>query len=189
MAAALGMSFVLQYSTLWLPLIMVPWAAIGYIGYRYGASTVVVSRPVLGIKGSRLTGIAQFVVLIGWPSVNSYIAAMSLTYVFKGAWGWPAFGEPGSTLPMVVGILMTAVVQGVITVIGHEAIRYLERIAGVLLLVLGGWITYITFSRWGMGEVMSFAQAQPTHNVAFFIDLAGRPTGCGGGGTDHSSRR
>ena len=172
MAAALGMTFVLQYSIIWLPLIMVPWAAIGYIGYRYGASTVAVSRPTLGVKGSRLTGVAQFIVLIGWPSVNSFIAAMSLTYVFKEAWGWPAFGEPGSTMPMIVGILTTAVVQGVITVIGHEAIRYLERVAGILLLVLGAWITYIILSKWSMREVMNFAQEQPKYTVAFFIDLA-----------------
>ena len=73
---------------------------------------------------------------------------------------------------MIVGILTTAVVQGVITVIGHEAIRYLERVAGILLLVLGAWITYIILSKWSMREVMNFAQEQPKYTVAFFIDLA-----------------
>lgn len=172
MAAALGMSFVFQYSLLWLPLMMIPWAAIGYIGYRYGATTVTVSKPCLGTKGSKLTGIGQFVVLIGWPSVNSYIAAISLTFVFSNAWGWPAYGQAGSTWPLVLGILLTAVAQGVITLIGHEAIRYLERIAGILLLILGGWETQVVFTHWNLKEVMDFAVAHPSHNWAFYIDLA-----------------
>jgi len=172
MAAALGMSFVLQYSLLWLPLMMIPWAAIGYIGYRYGATTVAVSRPCLGSKGGKMTGLAQFMVLIGWPSVNSYIAAISLTFVFSHAWGWPAYGEPGDTWPLVIGILLTAVVQGVITLVGHEAIRYLERISGILLLVLGSWETYIVFTQWDLGEVMSFSIDDPGHTWAFYIDLA-----------------
>ncbi|EIK52274.1 cytosine/purines uracil thiamine allantoin permease [Stutzerimonas stutzeri TS44] len=172
MAASLGMVFVLQYSVLWLPLMMIPWAMVAYIGYRYGASTAVVARPSLGTKGSQLTGIAQFLVLIGWPSVNSFIAAISLTHVFGAAFGWPAFGQPGSAGPMVIGILLTAVAQGVITFLGHEAIRYLERIAGVLLLALGGWVTYIVLSKWNLEQVMAFQVQNPTHSVAFFIDLA-----------------
>ncbi|MCM2330303.1 NCS1 nucleoside transporter family [Geopseudomonas sagittaria] len=172
MAAALGMMFVLQYSVLWLPLMMIPWAAVAYIGYRYGASTAVVARPSLGTKGSRLTGIAQFLVLIGWPSVNSFIAAISLSHVFGAAFDWPVFGQPGSTGPMVLGILLTAVAQGVIAFLGHEAIRYLERIAGFLLLVLGGWVTYIVLSKWNLEQIMAFQVQNPTHSVAFFIDLA-----------------
>lgn len=172
MAASLGMVFVLQYSLLWLPLMMIPWAAVAYIGYRYGASTAVVARPSLGTKGSRLTGIAQFLVLIGWPSVNSFIAAISLSHVFGAAFGWPVFGQPGSTWPMVLGILLTAVAQGIITFLGHEAIRYLERVAGVLLLVLGGWVSYIVLSQWNLSDLMAFRVENPAHSVAFYIDLA-----------------
>lgn len=172
MAATMGMLFVLQYSLLWLPLIMVPWAAVAYIGFRYGASTAVVARPALGSKGSQLTGMAQFLVLIGWPSVNSFIAAISLSHVFAAAFGWPAFGQPGSTGPMVLGILLTAVTQGIITFLGHEAIRYLERIAGVLLVVLGVWVTHVVLTQWDLSQIMAFKVANPAHTVAFFIDLA-----------------
>lgn len=172
MAAALGLSFVLQYSLLWIPLLMVPWAAIGYIGFRHGASTVGVTRPSLGIRGSRLSGIAEFLVLIGWPSVNSYIAGISLTYVFAHQFGWPSFGQPGSTGPLMLGILITAVSQGIVMVIGHEAIRYLERVAMVLLLLLGGWETYIVMTHWNFSQVMTFSVKQAAHGPAFYIDLA-----------------
>lgn len=110
--------------------------------------------------------------LIGWPSVNSFIAAISLSHVFGAAFGWPVFGQPGSTWPMVLGILLTAVAQGIITFLGHEAIRYLERVAGVLLLVLGGWVSYIVLSQWNLSDLMAFRVENPAHSVAFYIDLA-----------------
>jgi len=172
MAAALGMSFVLSYSVLWIPLLMIPWAAVGYIGYRHGATTVATTRPSLGIRGSKLSGIAEFLVLIGWPSVNSFIAGISLTYVFNHEFGWPVFGDPGSTGPLVLGILITAVIQGVIMVIGHEAIRYLERAAVILLIVLGGWETWIVMTHWDFSNVMAYTAPDAGHSPAFYIDLA-----------------
>ncbi|MCO6060699.1 cytosine permease, partial [Pseudomonas sp. MOB-449] len=101
-----------------------------------------------------------------------FIAAISLTHVFGAAFGWPVFGQPGSAWPMVFGILLTAVAQGVITFLGHEAIRYLERIAGVLLLVLGVWVSYVVLSQWNLSELMAFKVENPAHSVAFYIDLA-----------------
>ncbi len=40
MAAAIGMSFVWQYAFIYLPLMMIPWAMIGWISWKHGASTV-----------------------------------------------------------------------------------------------------------------------------------------------------
>ncbi len=172
-AAALGMAFVLQSALLWMPLLMIPWAAIAYLAWRRGVSTVGVTVPALGTQGSRLTGLGQFLVLSGWPSINTFIAAISLSFVFKAALGWPAFGEPGSTEPMIIGILLTAIAQGVISVLGHQAIRYLERISAVLLIVLGGWETYVVFTHWDMARIMAFSMPNAGGQTwATIIDIA-----------------
>ncbi|MNE21937.1 cytosine permease [compost metagenome] len=42
----------------------------------------------------------------------------------------------------------------------------------MLLLVLGGWVTYVVLSRWDLTQIMSFKVDVPTHSIAFFIDLA-----------------
>jgi NCS1 nucleoside transporter family len=156
LAAALGMAFVLESSLIWLPLIMLPWAAIGYIGYKYGASTVAASRPSLGVRGSSITGVLQTIVGGCWPSVNSFIAAISLTYVFQAGFGWAHYGQNGALWPMVFAILITGVAQGVLSTIGHEAIRYFERVAAILLIVLGIWMTVIVFRQWDIGQIFSF---------------------------------
>lgn len=173
MAAALGFGFVLQYSLLWLPLLMIPWAAVGYIGYKHGANTVAATRPTLGITGSRLSGLAEFLVCIGWPSVNTYIAAIALSYVFSAMFGWPHQGQPGATWVLMISIFITAVIQGGVMVMGHDAIRYLERIAVVLLILLGGWETYVVLTHWDLSRIFTFsAAAGQKHSPAFYIDLA-----------------
>lgn len=173
MAAALGFGFVLQYSLLWLPLLMIPWAAVAYIGYRHGANTVAVTRSSLGILGSRLSGLAEFVVCIGWPSVNTYIAAIAMSYVFSTMFGWPHEGQAGAIWVLSVSIFITATIQGIIMVMGHEAIRYLERIAVVLLILLGGWESYIVLTHWDFSKILSFSAAPDMkHSPAFYIDLA-----------------
>jgi purine-cytosine permease-like protein len=87
-------------------------------------------------------------------------------------WGWPAYGEPGSTGPLVLGILVTAVVQGVIVVSGHEAIKYLEWVAVFLLIVLGIWETVVVLQHWDLSQVMSVTMPEAEHSKAFYFDLA-----------------
>lgn len=172
MAAALGLTFVLQYSLIYLPLMMVPWAMVGWIAWKHGASTVTSAIPSLGVKGARIAGIGEFFGMIGWPAVNTFIAAISLTYVFSHMWGWPTYGEPGSIGPMMLGILVTALVQGAIVVSGHEAIKYLEWVAVVLLIVLGIWETIVVLGYWDLEKILTVTMPEAEHSMAFYFDLA-----------------
>lgn len=172
MAAALGMVFVFQYSLIYLPLMMIPWAMLGWIAYKHGATTVVSSTAAFGVSGRRLIGWGEFFGMIGWPSVNTYIAAISLTYVFHAMFGWAAFGSPGSTWPLVAGIVATSVAQGVAVVIGQRAIKYLEMVSMVLLVALGIWESVVVLHHFDFNKVMAVRMPTHTHSVAFFIDLA-----------------
>ncbi|MBV2181556.1 MAG: cytosine permease [Castellaniella sp.] len=172
MAAAIGMSFVWQYAFIYLPLMMIPWAMIGWISWKHGASTVTCTVPALGVQGSRWAGIGEFLGMIGWPSINTFIAAISLTYVFHAMWDWPTYGQPGSMMPLILGILVTAVVQGVIVVVGHQAIKYLEWISVVLLVVLGVWETIVVLQHWDYAKIASLTLPEAQHTPAFYFDLA-----------------
>ena len=172
MAAASGMLFVLKYSLLYLPLMMIPWALVGWIAWRHGASTVTSTIPSLGVKGARLAGLGEFFGMIGWPSINTFIAAISLTFVFHHMWGWPAYGSPGATWPLVLGILITAVSQGLIVISGHQAIKYLEWVAVVLLIVLGIWETVVVLQHWDIHKILAVTIPDGQHSKAFYFDLA-----------------
>jgi NCS1 nucleoside transporter family len=156
LAAALGMAFVFEASFIWLPLIFIPMAMIGYIGYKHGASTVATSRSCLGVKGANITGLLQTIVGGCWPSVNSFIAAISMTYVFEALFGWAHYGQDGALWPMVLAILLTGITQGVISVVGHEAIRYLERLSAILLILLGIWMTFVVLRHWNLSQLLSY---------------------------------
>src|SRR5699024_4788234 len=155
-----------------LPFMMIPWAMVGWVAWRHGASTVATARPALGIQGSRFAGIGEFFGMIGWPSVNTCIAAISLSYVFKHMWGWPAYGEPGAAWSMILGIAITAVLQGVIVVIGQRAIKYLEWVAVVLLIVLGIWETVVVLEQWDYSRLMTVTMPEAQHSWQFYVDLA-----------------
>lgn len=45
---------------------------------------------------------------IGWPSINTFIAATSPRQVCNATLGWLADGAPGSSWPLVAGILVAA---------------------------------------------------------------------------------
>lgn len=172
MAAALGLPFVWTYGFVYLPLMMIPWAMIGWIAWKHGASTVVATIPVLGVKGSRVAGVGEFFGMIGWPSVNTFIAAIALTYVFKDMFGWAEYGSEGDTLPLAMGIGVTALVQGGVLVMGNRGIKYLEWISVILLVVLGIWATKIVFDEWDYSKIMAFDMPQAEHTWAFYLDLA-----------------
>lgn len=172
MAAALGMAFVFKYSLIYLPLLMIPWAMIGWMAYKHGATTVICTTPSLGVKGRRLAGWAEFFGMIGWPTVNTYIAAISLTYVFSTMFGWPAFGSPGSMWPMVLGIAITAAAQGFAVMVGQRAIKYFELVSLVLLVGLGIWETVVVLQQWDFSDIMSVNMPATEHSPAFYLDLA-----------------
>lgn len=172
MAAAFGLSFVWTYSFIYLPLMMIPWAMIGWIAWKHGASTVTCTIPSLGMKGSQVAGVGEFFGMIGWPSVNTFIAAISLTHVFAYLWGWPAYGKPGHEFSLVLGILVTALTQGLIVTIGHRAIKHLEWISVVLLIILGIWETIVVIQQWDYDKIMSVTMPQAQNTPAFYFDLA-----------------
>ncbi len=78
----------------------------GYVGYRTGATTTVLSRGAFGIRGSIVPSLINITLFLGWTAVNTFIAATSLAFIFHSLFRWPLFGQPGGNLGMVVGILI-----------------------------------------------------------------------------------
>ena len=53
-----------------------------------------------------------------------------------------------------------------------EAIKYLEWIAVVLLIILGIWETIVVLQHWDRAKIMAVRDAGATHSKAFYFDLA-----------------
>jgi NCS1 family nucleobase:cation symporter-1 len=136
-AGALVVTFVAN------PIAYIIMACIGYMGFKVGATSMGLTRPSFGIRGSMLPSILNATQFIGWTAVNTYIAAISISFILKELLGWPAFGEPGSKWVLVVGIVIMSVLHLLTIVWGHHSVKLVERIGVIALLILGLWETAV----------------------------------------------
>ncbi|MEM2002918.1 MAG: putative hydroxymethylpyrimidine transporter CytX, partial [Candidatus Methanomethylicaceae archaeon] len=109
-------------------------------GYQVGVPTMVLSRRPLGVKGSFLASLLNYLQLIGWTAVMNIVGARALDTVFI------ALGYPSnfSLWIIVFGLLNTFW-----TIVGPKRWRWLERISALMLLVLIVWLTTIVVGNIG----------------------------------------
>ncbi|GAB3053455.1 cytosine permease [Virgibacillus ainsalahensis] len=138
------------------PIAYVILAVVGYMGYKIGISTMALTRPAFGIKGSMLPTVLNMIVFIGWAVVNTFIAVISMSFIFGDLFGWAAFGEPGSTGPMILGIIIMSLLNLIAVSLGRKSIKVVERIGVVIILFLGIWMTVIVFQTHPITDIMSW---------------------------------
>ncbi|ALV62097.1 putative hydroxymethylpyrimidine transporter CytX [Thermococcus sp. 2319x1] len=114
-------------------------------GEETGLPTMVLSRAPLGIKGSILPSVLNYLQLIGWTAIMLIVGANAMNAVSK------VFGFESYALWVIfLGILVTGW-----TYIGPKNWEKLEKIAALLLLALSLWLTYVTLERFPLDELLS----------------------------------
>ncbi|MDR1796577.1 MAG: cytosine permease [Clostridiales Family XIII bacterium] len=132
-------------------------ALIGFIGYKVGTTTMGLTRASFGIRGSILPSTLNAVQFVGWCSVNTFLAAISMSYLFQMAFGWPAFGEEGSAGNMILGVLICSVLQILMVAIsGSHSIKIAERVATILLVVLTVWETVVILKNFDIATILAW---------------------------------
>lgn len=131
-------------------------ALVGYMGFKVGTSTMALTRPAFGIKGSALPTVLNTIVFLGWAVVNTFIAVISMSFIFSDLFGWPAYGEPGSTGPMIIGIIVMTLLNLAAVSLGRNSIKIVERIGMLLVLVLGVWITTVVLQEHSMADIIAW---------------------------------
>ena len=138
------------------PIAYVILAIVGLMGYKIGVSTMALTRPAFGIKGSILPTSLNTIVFLGWAVVNTFIAVISMSFIFSDLFGWAAYGEPGSTGPMILGIIIMSVLNLIAISLGRQSIKVVERIGIAIIMVLGIWITWIVFQTHSLTEILDW---------------------------------
>lgn len=140
------------------PIAYIIMALIGYMGYKVGTTTMGLTRATFGIKGSILPSILNFIQFVGWCAANTFIAAISMSFLFSKLFGWPAFGEPNSWWVMVVGVIICSILQILMTVVGGSySIKYGERVAVILLVFLTVWQTWVILNHYPLKEILTWS--------------------------------
>ena len=138
------------------PIAYIILALVGYMGFKVGTSTMALTRPAFGIRGSALPTVLNTIVFLGWAVVNTFIAVISMSFIFSDLFGWPAYGEPGSAGPMIIGIVFMTILNLAAVSLGRNSIKVVERIGMVLVLVLGVWITTVVLQTHSMADIIAW---------------------------------
>ncbi|RYL94932.1 cytosine permease [Sporolactobacillus sp. THM7-4] len=138
------------------PIAYLVMALVGYAGYKVGTSTMALTRPSFGVRGSYLPSILNMTQLIGWTAVNTFIAAISISFLLKDAFGFAAFGEPGSYKAMLIGIIIMTILHFISISLGHRSVKVIERIGIVLVIILGLWETVIVLQNVSFSQILAW---------------------------------
>lgn len=111
-------------------------------GHQTGLPTMVLSRGVLGIKGSILPSSLNYLQLIGWTAIMLIVGARAMDAVFKDYY-------PIWIIILGLAITAWAFVQQTIW-------KKLEGVSAVLLLGLSIWLTYVTFTKFSLSELLNY---------------------------------
>lgn len=130
--------------------------AIAIEGQKTGVPTMVLSRGALGIKGSLLPSILNYLQLIGWTAIMLIVGAKAMEVVFKGYYhAWIVF----------LGIIVT-----LWAFVSPNIWKKLERIAAILLLSLSIWLTYVTLKKFSIYELFQY-KATGEIGIMLALDL------------------
>ncbi len=138
------------------PLAYLVMALVGFMGWRTGVSTMALTRPVLGDAGSALPSLLNVIQLMGWNAVNSFIAAISVTYILHFWLGTPAYGQPGDTGPLLLGLGLMALLNVLAIFCGHRSVKVVECLGTVAILGLGLWETALVLRDVSFAEIWAW---------------------------------
>lgn len=138
------------------PIAYIIMALIGFIGYKVGTSTMSLTRPCFGVKGSYLPSVLNITQFIGWTAVNTFIASISISFILKDIFGLPAFGSPGSNKTMLIGIFIMSILHLLSITAGHNSVKLVEKIGVIFILILGIWETVVVLKQVPLNQIISW---------------------------------
>jgi len=111
-----------------------PLALVGLAGQREGVPSMVLFRPVLGLKGSFLPSALNLLQLLGWTAVEFWAMGSVANVASRELFG---FDARGLWLAIVATLCTALAIGGPVVVVR----RWLERFGIYVLLATAGWIT------------------------------------------------
>jgi len=114
---------------------------IGVLGVETGLPTMVISRKLLGLKGSKLVSILNYLQLIGWTAVMLIVGALSMDALSESYL---------NTSLYYLWIILLGLLVTLWSYIGPEKWRLLEKASAILLLGLTIFLSIVLFSKYNI---------------------------------------
>lgn len=137
----------------------IPWALLGSMAAKHGASSMALARASFGLRGSVIPSIFYLLFGFGWGLINTFLAAIGLSFAFNQWIGWPAYMSSGHTPYMILYVIIVAFLQFLLAFFGHKIIKTVNKIVLTIFFLLGAYQTYIVLGRWGTVDILGWQPA------------------------------
>lgn len=125
-----------------------------YMGYKTGLPAMVLTRASFGLRGSFIPSIINLVQFIGWAAANTFIAAISISVIFKDLFGWAAYGSKGGNFGLILGIIIMSILHLISISLGEKSVRMIERVGIILVFIFVIWETVVVLKTVSMQDIL-----------------------------------
>lgn len=128
-------------------LVFLPLLALGVVGYNVRIPTMAATRMTFGVKGSYLPSVANGIQLLGWGANVTVICGSSINSIVKAMSGYSN---------LTLWIVVTGIVQLVITAYGVRSITWLQRVSVPLLAILTVVAAVLIVKNYGWASIANY---------------------------------
>lgn len=139
--------------------VFLPLLALGVIGYEIRIPTMAATRMTFGVKGSYLPSVANGIQLLGWGANVTVICGASINSIVSAMTGFEN---------LTLWIIVTGVVQLVITAYGVRSITWLQRVSVPLLAILTVVSAFLIVKNYGWSSITHY---QPVAAISLMVGL------------------
>ena len=140
-------------------LVFLPLLALGVIGFNVRIPTMAATRMTFGVKGSYLPSVANGIQLLGWGANVTVICGASINSIIKAMTGFEN---------LALWIVVTGIVQLVITAYGVRSITWLQRVSVPLLAILTVVSAILIIKNYGWSSITNY---QPVAAIGLLAGL------------------
>lgn len=130
-------------------------ALASFMGFKTGLPMMTLTRASFGLRGSFLPSIVNIVQFIGWAAANTFIAAISISVIFKDLFGWQAYSAGGKA-GLVVGIVIMSLLHLASISLGERSVRMIERIGIILVAIFVIWESIVVFQHVSLADIFAW---------------------------------
>lgn len=130
-------------------------ALASFMGFKTGLPMMALTRASFGLRGSFLPSIINIVQFIGWAAANTFIAAISISVIFKDLFGWQAY-TAGGKAGLVFGIIIMSLLHLASISLGERSVRMIERIGIILVAIFVIWESIVVFQHVSLADIFAW---------------------------------
>ncbi|MCT8399881.1 cytosine permease [Weissella cibaria] len=130
-------------------------ALASFMGFKTGLPMMALTRASFGLRGSFLPSIINIVQFIGWAAANTFIAAISISVIFKDLFGWQAY-TAGGKAGLVIGITIMSLLHLASISLGERSVRMIERIGIILVAIFVIWESIVVFQHVSLADIFAW---------------------------------